>query len=375
MKPRNTAVQAQKVAILLTTGIWIAIFIAGLWPFNFIPRNRMRWLPNGEGLHFDRYGQVYSIVPVLLPPAWNETAATIELAFTPSKPYDSASAIFSVAKDNEASFAIGQSLTDIYLQGSFMQNTGEPKKKLYIDRACERASELFLTVILDTHVVLVYIDGRLVRSFPVSIQADNLSGRVVLGHSVTSSPPWNGAVSRVAILKGALDVADIDYRYQQWTRNRHLERNASHWGPEYEFVAPTTGVISSITDVGPDLIIPNTFRPLTPTVLEWPDQINRSVIIDAVINIVGFIPFGLTTCLCMRYWTRWSFSRCVLTTVLVGASVSLAIELLQALLPSRDSSLADLVTNIAGSAIGAAAAAGPDRLGCASTLLSQISRQ
>jgi hypothetical protein len=349
-------VQARKATVLLTTGVWIGIFIVGLWPFNFIPTNRIRWLPNGEGMHFDRYGQVYSRVPVFLPAARSGAAGTIELAFTPSKPYHSASAVLSIVKDNKVTLAIGQSLTDVYLQALVIQNTSGPTKRLYIDRACERPNELFLTVTLDTNVVGVYIDGQLVRSFPVSIQADNLSGIVVLGHAVTSSPPWSGAIARVAILDGALGVADIDHRYQQWIRNRHLEPTASHWGPEYEFAAPTTGVVPNITHVGPDLIIPKTFRPLASTVLEWPDYINRSVIMDAIINVVGFIPFGLTTCLCIRSWTKWSFSRCVLTTLLVGASVSLAIEVLQVLLPSRDSSLADVVTNIAGSAIGAAMA-------------------
>jgi VanZ family protein len=73
-------------------------------------------------------------------------------------------------------------------------------------------------------------------------------------------------------------------------------------------------------------------------------------------EFAGFVPFGLGTCLCLRFWTGWSISRCVAMAILVGASASLVIELLQVCLPTRDSSLADLVTNILGTAIGAGAA-------------------
>jgi len=88
-------------------------------------------------------------------------------------------------------------------------------------------------------------------------------------------------------------------------------------------------------------------------VLEWPDRLDRSVVVDAVVNIIGFVPFGFGTCLCVRLWTGWSISRSVLMTILVGAFVSLMIELLQVFLPTRDSSLADLVTNILGTGLGA----------------------
>jgi glycopeptide antibiotics resistance protein len=89
-------------------------------------------------------------------------------------------------------------------------------------------------------------------------------------------------------------------------------------------------------------------------VLERPGHLNRSVAVEAIVNIAGFIPLG--TCLCLRFWTGWSNPRFVAITILAGAFVSLAIELLQVILPTRDSSLADPVTNILGAAIGAGAA-------------------
>ena len=56
--------------------------------------------------------------------------------------------------------------------------------KLWIDDVCGHAQELFVTVTLDTRHVDVYLDGQLARSFPVSTRDDNLSGKVLVGHSV-----------------------------------------------------------------------------------------------------------------------------------------------------------------------------------------------
>ena len=88
--------RSRSVVTLVTIGIWIVIFVAGLWPFNFVPGNRVRWLPGREGLSFDDYGQVYSPVPTFLPRKPDAVAgATVELIFTPSESYENASTVFS----------------------------------------------------------------------------------------------------------------------------------------------------------------------------------------------------------------------------------------------------------------------------------------
>jgi hypothetical protein len=348
---------SRKVAILLTVGIWIGIFVAGLWPFNFFPKNSVRWLPGGAGLAFDGYGQVFSAVP-MLPPSGPDGAAeaTIELIFTPSKSYNTASTVFALVNQNEVSFAIGQSLTNLFLQGPFTKVAGKPVAKLWIDKVCGHAEELFVTVALDTRHVDVYLDGQLARSFPVSTRANNLSGKILVGHSVRGGEPWSGSVARLAILEGTLDAAEISRRYRQWTKTRHLDRDVNHGGAAYEFVNPAVDFVSNVGETGPDLIIPRIFRVTKPTVLEWPEHLYSWVAVDALVNIAGFVPFGVATCLCLRFWTGRSISRCVAMTILAGACVSLGIELLQVFLPTRDSSLADLATNILGTMLGAGAA-------------------
>jgi|SRR5215470_16560524 len=63
---KRDRVKREAIAFL-TVGIWIVILAAGLWPFNFVPENRVRWLPGSAGLSFHGYGQAYSSGPAFLP--------------------------------------------------------------------------------------------------------------------------------------------------------------------------------------------------------------------------------------------------------------------------------------------------------------------
>src|SRR3990172_9070273 len=45
---------------LICLAITIATLIAGLWPFNFRPKNEVTWLGEKNGIHFGRLGIAYS---------------------------------------------------------------------------------------------------------------------------------------------------------------------------------------------------------------------------------------------------------------------------------------------------------------------------
>jgi hypothetical protein len=73
---------------------------------------------------------------------------------------------------------------------------------------------------------------------------------------------------------------------------------------------------------------------------------------DAVINVIGFIPFGFFLCLWMANAGRLTNGQSILIVVGLGALLSLFIEFVQVFIPVRDSSLADLVCNTMGTGLG-----------------------
>jgi VanZ family protein len=105
-----------------------------------------------------------------------------------------------------------------------------------------------------------------------------------------------------------------------------------------------------------DLIVPTVFRPLRRLVLEMPrrDQLfSRWNLIDAAVNILGFIPFGFFLALwLLSHVKNLPTPRVYAITVFGGFCLSLAIELTQAYIPGRDSSSLDVISNALGTTIG-----------------------
>ena len=83
----------------------------------------------------------------------------------------------------------------------------------------------------------------------------------------------------------------------------------------------------------------------------WPGEWNRYVLRDIVLNIIVYMPLGLVAVLAFR--RRRSRAFAASAAIAFGFLLSVAMELLQVYLPSRDSSLLDVLTNTLGTAAGA----------------------
>lgn len=129
---------------------------------------------------------------------------------------------------------------------------------------------------------------------------------------------------------------------------------------------PGNVIRNHATTSAPDLLIPQTFRRFRPEWLGFPHPLKRSDIRDAIVNITGFIPFGFCLFLYLRVSGEFSQRGALWCAVLIGGLTSLAIELSQVFLPTRDSSALDLINNIiatlAGSMLGGVASRRRHRL-------------
>ena len=100
---------------------------------------------------------------------------------------------------------------------------------------------------------------------------------------------------------------------------------------------------------GADLNMPERYTAIHPHYLDA-SRPHRRDWSDILLNIAGFAPFGFFFCAAFRS-PRASALTAVIV-ILLGMTISLGIEVRQAYLPGRTSSLTDLVTNTLGAALG-----------------------
>lgn len=91
--------------------------------------------------------------------------------------------------------------------------------------------------------------------------------------------------------------------------------------------------------------------------LEFRHATARQVITDAILNTVAFVPPGWLLYRAIRDLPMATVSR-ILVVAGFGAVFSLAVETVQFFIPSRYSSLIDVLTNTGGAVLGAVIAVG-----------------
>lgn len=342
------------LCVLIAAGI----LFAGLWPLG-APRNDVAWLPGG-GLSFGRVG--IAVSSQAFHPAGTAAACTIEIGLEPEHPGGSGTILaFDSFPNPRYPFAIRQMGDGLAIQRTqFDSHGGLDRRWLLTPGIFAGGKPVTVAITGDGSATTVYADGKRVNSSTdFGLSASDLSGRLVLGNS-TMKDGWRGSVFGLALLESVLSQTQIEQDTHGGWNDRARTRQEPVPVALYGFAERSGTRVRDLTGSGNDLEIAAKYFQLHPAFLDppwnqfrtrWDGWMSRGYWSDNVLNVVGFMPLGFLFAAYLGL-VRGS-ARARLLATLAGIAISLSIELTQYFLPTRDSSMTDLLTNAAGSALGA----------------------
>jgi VanZ family protein len=333
---------------LLCLIVVIVIIVAGLWPFNFSPENKVRWLQNQNGVQF--YGQ--AMIFTQLPAPYPLYPYSVELWLQPATESSShIGHIFSIlGEQGSETFFVGQWRSHLILGKGIHGKT--TYREMGTRDVLKKGDKRFVTITSGVDGTNIYVGGILLKSSPrfqLFSMNEKPSGRIVSGNSPTGGEYWTGNLLSLAIYDRVLTGEEISQHF-------HGSKKSGEEGPvSFYLFDEHSGTLAHDSVGDHHLLIPSRFEVLQKTILvpPWKDfSLSRSYFMDILTNILGFIPFGFffSAFLCLK--KPLSTYRILLISVLLAGCISLSIELIQVYLPTRSSQLTDVITNISGAALG-----------------------
>lgn len=334
---------------------------AGWWPFDFVASNRVAWLSPGPGISLAGQALVRGEQKLDLSAAGG---VTFEFYLEPADEPSHDLGTFLSLYDGRLpeNLMIAQWRTGFLVRTAALNARGRRRYREMGGRAqLRKGVRRVVAVTSGVDGTCLYADGDLARAYPKwTLPTEALRGDLILGTGARGATDWTGKLFGVALFDRALTRPEIIEHCTLWERNlgRDLASDPSIAGL-YLFGEGGGRTVRDCSPAARPLRIPEVYRAPAKEVLmlPWDDwSTTFSHIEDIVVNIVGFVPFGLFYYL---YGDRVRPGRRLtnaLQAVVLSAAISLVIELVQVFLPSRSSSMTDVLCNTGGSLVGVLAA-------------------
>ncbi len=345
------------VCILICAGY----AVAGWWPFEFVAGNGVEWLSPGPGISLARHALLRG------ERAFDLSAAggvTFELHLEPEEePSRNLGSFLSLYDGRFPEILIIAQWRTGFLVRSVVPNSsgGRGRREMGGSAQLYKGARRVLAVTSGADGTRLYADGALVRAYPGWIlPPDSLRGELCLGTGAAGVTGWRGKLFGVAFFARALTAQEITGHTLLWKqyRGKELASDPSIAGL-YLFSEGRGRTVHDSSPAGRPLTIPEVYRAPAKEILmlPWDDwSTGVSHVEDIVVNLAGFVPFGFFYYL---YRDRARPGRRLLNAlhaVVFSACISLVIELVQVFLPSRSSSMTDVLCNATGGLLGALAA-------------------
>ena len=329
---------------------FFVLLIIGLWPFNFWQSNSVSH-DSVNGLLLNEPAIVYtSNVPDSLLDL-KEFTILLNLC-SDSYVSNGYARILSYSLDDEhVNFMVGQREDSLV----FKLRAREKPEPIHFETGgvLKKGEKACIAIIFNGDRLLLYHHNGGIKNEkttgPLNFANWDGSYPLVIGSEANGKFPWGGNIHSIKIFDRALLPAEIERLPLLGTS--HSDGVIPLIG--YSFDTGGSVVKDSGKGQPANLVIPRRFKPFKRAFLEMPSSLKEiwRNIWDIVINVFGFVPLGIVL---SRYLNRrsWSWKCTFVVAIVVGAIVSLTIEILQAFLPTRDSSMFDLMANTLGTAIG-----------------------
>jgi VanZ family protein len=357
LKTKLLKLRRLRIVFLL---VLVATIFAGLYPFNFIPNNRVQWLSNEPGLFFNGTGIAYTD---MLEPFLLDKAISIQLLIKErrgSRNWGAKEILSFYDGPDSPPLLVGQWGGRIFLYSRFEKNDGERWYKLFRTKnRFPRGKDHFVTVTFDEHEKAIYIDGQLSRVKKVELKDKahlQFSGRLIIGSSPRGKKGWSGEIKGLAIYNRILLPDQIAMHFNESLKSGIgvLEKTPGCVAV-YLFDEGKGNSAESILSKTGNFFIPATLNAIALSSFRM--SINEMRLyslnqIDFLLNIAFFIPFGALLSVVIRRRYDISFPATFLIVLLTGVLLSCLIESLQCLLPTRSTDMTDILGNTLGSGIG-----------------------
>jgi hypothetical protein len=349
MAHRDGAIGNERLLSALCTGVLAVIFSLGLWPFH-VPANDVVWLGNRNGLRLGHFSTVIGAASLDAADEGTAKGDSLEIWLQPARVWTGGT-FLSFSQDHSTGLQIQQALTDLALESA---SPGE-KRELHVDEVFRQKRPRFITVTSGASGTAVYVDGvpaKTERQFRLSPK--DFTGRLILGDAPGQTHSWAGMLLGAAIYREELTPAEVLTHYHSWTAGGRPEvTTAEHCAALYLLNERSGRVVHNQAGPGGELQIPARYVVVDQKFLEPVREefsMSRSYWSAVLKNIVGFLPVGFV--FYAYFGGIRGLRRAGLVTVLLGALISLTIEVVQGFLPTRDSGTSDLITNTLGTWLG-----------------------
>jgi VanZ family protein len=358
---------AGKYSLTACVVLCIGYLIAGLWPFNFHPHNRAHWSSADKGLHFEPLAIATSIGSINLgssmPGVDGRDALQFSIELLISSNSEATRNIHSLIAIYDGT--LPENLLAAQWKSSFLVRTpavdahGRKKyREIGVDKTLLAGEQRFLAITSGASGTSLYVEGRLTETYPHTVlRPGSLRGALILGNSPNAGHSFTGNFFGLALFNRMLDAAEIEHHGMLWETGRAGEiADERDLAGLYLFDQARGNTVADHSRFRQPLVVPEYYTVIhksmfVPLKAEW--HHTWSDVQDIIINILGFMPFGFF-CFIWRRKTGGGRLPSLVIAVLAAVMISAAIEGAQAFLPTRSSSMRDLLCNIGGGLIGAA---------------------